>query len=124
MNAKKAKKLRKAIKAVEKEKDIIVSSHRYRAIKRMYTRGMLSFLVLFALCLTAHADKLEFGCDRTPRELKAMLEAHGFKVALSLEDIDADTFAQLGIEGGLYVLNTLRPVTEKEMIEIMGVING
>jgi len=123
MNSKKAKKLRRALKAVEKN-GVVVTPHKYRTLKKMYMKGIVSFLILFALSIPAFADKLYFGMDKSVKEIISTLKKQGLSVETDVGNVSGKTFATLTIEGNQYCLNTLVSVDENDLNKILGAIHG
>lgn len=113
MNGKKAKLARKKakeLKGVFKVSDNAI----YRAVKKAITAGVIT-----CFCFIASADNLILpSAGILPAEFKCRMAQAGYEIVYNTLEVTDKTFAFCEYEGTKYVIKTLKPVTEEELMKI------
>jgi len=79
-------------------------------------------IILYTSC--AFADELQIPFSCYPKELQQAFADRGYKVDLSGNDRDADSWGFIVNQGSQFTIYTYRNVTQEEFGIIMEIING
>ena len=121
MNGKRAKKLRKIAKELSM-KSKMTNDKCYKGLKRLLKAGILTLLLI--MCASAcFADKLIIQRDCYPRELQAEFLERGYVLDLNGIDRTKESWGFIENEGNQYMLYTYKSVTDKELTDILEIIN-
>ena len=81
-------------------------------------------MLIICICTVANADKLMIPYDCYPRELQQRFLENGYKLELDSTLREADSWGFLENEGSQYNIYTYKPLTDKELQDILELTNG
>lgn len=91
-----------------------------KKVYKMVKKAVMAGLICLLMALNCYADTLIFPSrGLTPKEFRDRMRKSGYNIEYSVDKVSKKTYAYCEYRGQEFLLHTVKPATEEELVDLM-----